>query len=147
MNETMVTLQGWLGGDVEVRVAGDADVARFRVGCTPRRFSRKNNTWYDADTQWYTVNAWRGLGEHCRDSLRRGDPVVVHGRLSAQTWTNKAGLEVTSFEVEATLVGHDLTKGVSSFTRTPGEAGRDTTGDQLGTASAASGHEDAGAAA
>jgi len=132
MNETMVTLQGWLGGDVTVRQAGDATVASFRVACTPRRYQKRTDEWVDAETQWYTVKAWRGLGVNCERSLRRGDPVVVHGRLNAQTWTNSANVEVTSFEVEATLVGHDLARGVSQFTRTPGpaqrpaEPGRDT---------------------
>ncbi len=120
MNETMVTLQGWLGSDVTVRPAGDTTVASFRVACTPRRYQKKTDEWVDADTQWYTVNAWRGLGENCDRSLRRGDPVLVHGRLNAQTWTNKAGIEVTSFEIEAVLVGHDLARGTTQFTRTPG---------------------------
>lgn len=122
MNETMVTLQGWLGGDVTVRQAGEASVASFRVACTPRRYQRKTDEWVDADTQWYTVKAWRGLGENCERSLRRGDPVVVYGRLNAQTWTNTAGIEVTSMEVEAVLVGHDLNRGHSEFTRTPAGA-------------------------
>ncbi|MFC4786924.1 single-stranded DNA-binding protein [Nocardioides sp. MAHUQ-72] len=127
MNETIVTLQGWLGNDVTVRLAGDTTVATFRVACTPRRYQRKTDEWVDGDTQWYTVNAWRGLAENCERSLRRGDPVVVHGRLNAQTWTNSAGVEVTSFEVDATLVGHDLGKGVSQFTRTVGAAARAAT--------------------
>lgn len=123
MNETTVTLQGWLGTDVVVRQAGDAVVATFRVGCTPRRYQRKTDSWVDGDTQWYTVNAWRGLAENCDRSLRRGDPVVVHGRLNAQTWSNSAGVEVTSFEVDAMLVGHDLSRGFSAFTKTTGGAG------------------------
>jgi single-strand DNA-binding protein len=123
VNETTVTLQGWLGNDVAVRQAGDAVVATFRVGCTPRRYQRKTDTWVDGDTQWYTVNAWRGLAENCERSLRRGDPVVVHGRLNAQTWSNSAGVEVTSFEVDAMLVGHDLSRGFSQFTKTTGGVG------------------------
>ena len=92
-------------------------VANFRVASTPRRYQRKTDTWEDGDTQWYTVNAWRALAENCDHSLRRGDPVVVHGKLSAQVWTNKAGLEVTTFEVEAAFVGHDLNRGTSAFHR------------------------------
>lgn len=118
LNETIVTLQGWVGGDVALRQAGDAVVANFRVACTPRRYHRNRDEWVDGATQWYTVNAWRALGEHCDRSLKRGDPVVVHGRLTARTYVNKAGVEVTAFEVEALLVGHDLSRGVSSFTRT-----------------------------
>jgi single-strand DNA-binding protein len=118
MNETVVTLQGWLGGEVTLREAGDVPVANFRVACTPRRYQRKTDEWVDGDTQWYTVNAWRALAENCHQSLRRGDPVVVHGKLNAQVWTNSAGIEVTSFEVEAVFVGHDLNRGVGQFTRT-----------------------------
>lgn len=118
MTDTFVTLHGWLGGDVQVRQAGDAQVASFRLACTPRRYSRRTEAWSNGPTQWYSVNAWRVLGENCRDSLRRGDPVVVHGRLEAQVWVNNAGVEVTSFVVEATSVGHDLNRGVSAFTKT-----------------------------
>jgi hypothetical protein len=32
-------------------------------------------------------------------------------------WTNKSGVEVTSFEVDAAFVGHDLNRGTSAFTR------------------------------
>ena len=38
MNETYVTLRGWLGGDVRHRLAGDTPVAEFRLGVTPRYF-------------------------------------------------------------------------------------------------------------
>ena len=118
MFETLITLQGNVGGDVKVREAGESRVATFRVASTPRRWSKKEEGWVDGDTQWYSVNCWRTLGEHVERSLRRGDPVVVHGRLSVTTWTNTAGLEVTTFEVEATSVGHDLNRGTSAFTRT-----------------------------
>ena len=119
MNETTVTLQGWLGSDVTLRRAGDVPVAGFRIACTPRRYSRRTGSWEDSPTQWYTVSAWRGLADNCASSLRRGDPVVVHGRLNASVWVNAQGVEVTTFEVEATMVGHDLSRGTSEFTRTP----------------------------
>lgn len=117
MNETFVTLSGWLGSDVSLRQAGGVPVASFRVASTPRRYSRRTESWEDCDTQWYSVNVWRALADNCDRSLRRGDPVVVHGKLSARSWTNKDGVEVTSFEVEAAFVGHDLNRGTSSFER------------------------------
>jgi len=119
MYETTVTLQGWLGSDVTTRMAGDTLVANFRVASTPRRYQRKSESWVDGATQWYSVSAWRALAENCQQSLRRGDPVVVHGRLTVNTWTNQQGVEVSSLEIEAIHVGHDLTRGISSFTRTP----------------------------
>ena len=143
MNETLITLQGWLGSDVTTRQAGESTVASFRVASTPRRYQRKTDEWVDGDTQWYTVNAWRSLADNCERSLRRGDPVVVHGRLNAQVWTNSAGIAVTGFEVDATFVGHDLTRGTSSFTRAT-RAGEAAPGD---TATGSADAEGAAAAA
>ena len=119
LNDTMVTLQGRVGGDVELRQAGDAVVAHLRVAATPRKYVRSTDEWVDGETTWYAVSAWRHLGEHCAHSLRRGDPVVVHGRLTTRTYINKAGVEVAAFEIDALLVGHDLTRGTTSFTRRP----------------------------
>jgi single-strand DNA-binding protein len=119
MNESLVTLQGWLGSDVTLRQAGESAVASFRLGCTPRRYSKKTGSWGDGETQWYSVNVWRHLADHCAASLRRGDPVVVFGKLNAEVWTNKAGIEVSSLTVDATFVGHDLNRGTSQFTKSP----------------------------
>ena len=124
MNESMVTFQGWLGGDVRTRQAGGAVVASFRVASTPRRLNRSTGEWHDGPTQWYTVNAWRTLGEHCASSLRRSDPVIVHGRLTQSTWVNQEGVEMTSLDVDASFVGHDLTRGTTVFTKAVGRDGR-----------------------
>jgi single-strand DNA-binding protein len=117
LNDTIVTLAGHVGGDVVLRPVGDSVVAHFRVACTPRKLRRSTNQWVDGPTQWYGVTAWRQLAEHCGESLRRGDPVVVHGRIQANTYINKAGLEVTTLDVDALTVGHDLNRGVSHFSR------------------------------
>ena len=122
MNDPTVTFQGWLGGDVRLRSAAGVPVASFRVAATPRRFHRATSTWSDGPTQWFTVTAWRGLAEHCADSLRRGDPVVVHGRLSESTWVGSDNVERSTLEVEAAFVGHDLNRGRTQFTKTTREA-------------------------
>lgn len=115
-NETTVTLQGRVGGDVVLRQAGGSAVANFRVACTPRRRTKEGG-WADGPTQWYSVTAWRWLAEHCAASLHRGDAVVVHGRVDMRTYVNKAGVETLDVQVEAATVGHDLSRGTSSFTR------------------------------
>lgn len=119
MNDTMVTLCGRLGGDVTLRQAGGVPVANFRVATTPRRFNKATQAWSDGDTQWYTATAWRQLAENCAESLRRGDPIVLHGRLSANTWTNRDGEDVTTMDVEVVFCGHDLSRGVTQFLRNP----------------------------
>ncbi|MEI7055377.1 single-stranded DNA-binding protein [Nocardioides sp. CCNWLW239] len=119
MNESTITLRGNVGADPVVRTVGDASVVNFRMACTPRKLNRSTGEWSDGVTQWFSVSAWRQLGENVGRSLRKGDPVVVHGRLTARSYVNKDGLEVNTFEVEANAVGHDLSRGMSSFSRSP----------------------------
>ena len=84
MNDTWVTLQGWVGGEVSRRDAGGVAVATFRLGTTPRYV--KDGAWVDAPTSWHTVSAWRALADNVAASVHKGDPVVVHGRLRVEAW-------------------------------------------------------------
>lgn len=115
MNDSFITVQGYVGSNVLLRQAGDHKVASFRLGVTPRRLDRVTGEWHDGETQWYSVSAWRTLGENVTASLRKGDPVVVQGRLTARTWINASHAEVISYEIEATHVGHDLHRGTTHF--------------------------------
>jgi single-strand DNA-binding protein len=119
MNESMITVRGWLGADVDLRRAGEVPVASFRLACTPRKFNRRTENWSDGETQWFTVSCWRALAENCAVSLRRGDAVVVVGRFEIRTFVNSQGVEVQTFEIDATHVGHDLSRGTSRFARPP----------------------------
>lgn len=113
MNETYVTLNGWVGNDVQFRTPQGISVATFRVGVTPR--VKRGGSWQDGETAWINVTVWRALAEHVRDSVHKGEAVIVHGRLRTESWTREDGQRSTSLEVEATLVGHDLNRGTSAF--------------------------------
>jgi len=116
MNESYVTLQGWVGGEVDLREVGDTQCASFRVGSTPRYL--RNGSWVDGQTSWFTVNCWRALGRNVKDSLKKGDAVVIHGRVRVDVWEREDKSSSVSWLVDATFVGHDLTKGTSSFVKT-----------------------------
>jgi single-strand DNA-binding protein len=115
MNETLVTLSGWVGSDVDFRTPKDISVASFRVGVTPR--VKRGDNWENGETAWYSVTAWRTLAEHVRESIHKGEPVIVHGRLRTSTYAKENGETVTTLEVDATQVGHDLSLGTSAFLR------------------------------
>jgi single-strand DNA-binding protein len=116
MNESYVTVQGWVGNDVDLREAGETQVASFRLGSTPRY--NRGGTWVDGQTSWYTVNCWRTLGRNVKESVRRGDAVVVHGRVRVDVWEREGMPSSVQWVVDASFVGHDLTKGTSSFQKT-----------------------------
>ncbi len=116
MNDTYITLTGWVGSDVSLReVAGGQPVANFRVATTSRKF--RNNQWEDGATTWYSIRAWRRLADNVHGSIKRGDPVVVHGRLEADVWTKEDGSTNTQLVITATSVGHDLSRGTAVFTK------------------------------
>jgi single-strand DNA-binding protein len=126
MNETFVTFHGWAGSNVRHRTTNDVSVATVRVGVTPRL--KKGGEWTDGETTWYSVTAWRTLADHLRDSVRKGDPLIVHGRLRTETWQPEGGGTATTLQVEASLVGHDLTRGISHFIKAqrPDQGGPET---------------------
>ncbi len=118
MNEATVTFQGWVGNEVVHRDTAQGSVANFRVGSTPR-IRRRTGDWVDGPTSWFSVSCWRSLADHVRDSVRKGDPVLVHGRLRTDVWAREDGQSSVTYVVEATYVGHDLSRGTATFTKAP----------------------------
>ena len=125
MNEAFVTFQGWVGNEVVHRETPQGNVANFRVGSTPR-IRKRNGEWVDGQTSWFSVTCWRTLADHVRDSVRKGEPVLVHGRLRTDVWEREDGQSSVTYVVEATYVGHDLTRGTAVFVKAAAAgAGRD----------------------
>ena len=116
MNEAFVTSQGWVGNEVVHRETAQGNVANFRVGSTPR-IRRRNGDWVDGPTSWFSVSCWRSLADNVRDSVRKGDPVLVHGRLRTDVWEREDGQSSTTYVVEAVYVGHDLSRGTAAFVK------------------------------
>lgn len=113
--DTQIALAGYVGNDIEFASGPDWTGARFRLGCTPRW--RKGSEWVAGETTWMTVRTSGTTACYVRDSLRKGDPVVVVGRLRTRTWQDPAGDRRQQLVVEAQALGHNITKGVSSFAR------------------------------
>src|SRR3954469_4761020 len=116
MNEAFVTFQGWVGNEVVHRETQQGSVANLRVGSTPR-IRKRNGEWVDGPTSWFSVACWRTLADHVRDSVRKGDPVIVHGRLRTDVWRRGGGRSSVTRVVEATYVGHDLARGTTTFVK------------------------------
>lgn len=115
MTDTVIHMVGHVGTDVDYRKVGNGThLSTFRLATTPRRWDRAAGQYVDGTTTWITVQCWRALAEHVRDSLRRGDPVIAAGKLKTEEWT-KDGVRNSRFILEGTTVGHDLSRGVSSF--------------------------------
>ncbi len=117
MNETYVTVTGNLVADPEHRVTrGGQPFSTFRLASTVRRRTREGG-FEDVQTNYFNVAAFRSLGVNAAGSLRKGMPVVVHGRLRINQWQRSDQTYGTSVEVEAYSIGPDLTWGTADFTK------------------------------
>jgi single-strand DNA-binding protein len=112
--EAQVHISGYAGTEVEVR--GGGTVSAFRLACTPR--IRTKDGWGDGNTTWIEVACFRTLAQHVAESVRKGDPVLVVGRLRTNVW-EKDGQTHERIVLEAEMVGHDLTRGTAVFRRRP----------------------------
>jgi single-strand DNA-binding protein len=97
MTEPSVSFAGNLTDDPELRHT-EAGIARamFRVAVSSRR---------DQEASFFTVIIWRDQAEHAAESLSKGSPVVVVGRLQQRSWTAEDGSARSVVEVVAEELG------------------------------------------
>jgi len=115
MNETYVTVSGNVVGDPVVRATrANVPFVTFRVASNVRRVDFKSGDYIDAGTNFVNVTAFRALGVNLSNSLKKGEPVIVYGRMRINQWVNgeRSG---TTVEIDAYNVGHDLSWGQATF--------------------------------
>ena len=115
-NDNTMTFHGRVGTKVELR-EGSVPWVLFRAASTPSYFDQATRTWRDLETIWISVKAWRSLAQNAAESLQVGDPIVVIGKVRTEKWTTQDGEPRESTVLEATLIGHDLTWGVTKLQR------------------------------
>jgi single-strand DNA-binding protein len=122
MNE-VITITGNIATEPQHRHAAGVSITSFRVASNQRRFDRPSGQWIDTGTSYFSVSTFRSLADHAFQSLRKGDRVVLTGRLKVRDWESgdKKG---TSVDVEAEAIGHDLRFGTSTFAKDAPEATR-----------------------
>lgn len=119
MHDVQMTVSGYVGTNVDFRSSNGNghDRATFRLGSTPRYRDRRDGEWHDHETVWMTVKVWRTLAQNVSSSVQRGEPVVVVGRLRAETWDGEDGQPHRRDVLEASMVAHDLNRGTTAFRR------------------------------
>lgn len=126
-----VTIQGTVAtAPVLTRQEGKKPYCRFRVAASYGQMV--SGSWVNYDTLWFTAKAWADLAEHLAQSFKRGDPVILCGRLGEEHWM-RSGQRVSSMVLHLHCAGHDLTRGEAHYTKVviihdkadaPGEAQR-----------------------
>lgn len=83
-----VILAGNLGKDPEVRhLEGGAVVANFPLATT-ESYKDKNGNKVE-QTEWHNIVLWRAQAEYAEKYLKKGNTILVEGKLKTRTWEDK----------------------------------------------------------
>jgi len=103
-----ITVRGFVASEIRSSTTpGGVATASFRFGATERRYDRGSSTWVDGNTNWFTVQGYRQLAGNIGCSIKKGQRVIVVGRLKMRSW-EKDGRVYHVAEIDAESVGHDL---------------------------------------
>ncbi len=90
-----VILAGNLTRDPELRFTqGGIPVCDF--GIAVNRVFSKNE-----EVDFFNVSAWRELGERVANYKKKGDPILVEGRLQYRTWEAQDGSKRSAVDITA----------------------------------------------
>lgn len=76
------TLVGRLGRDPELKTVAGKSLVEFSIG--------KGNG-KDKESEWINCKAWEKTADFIKDSVHKGDMVLVSGRTSVETWVKPDG--------------------------------------------------------
>lgn len=79
---------------------------RLRLACNDRK--KVDGEWVDGETTFIDVVLWRTLAETAGDNLKKGESVLVTGKLRVRNYENKDGNKATAVEIEANTIAKVL---------------------------------------
>jgi single-strand DNA-binding protein len=131
VNDTQITVVGNVVDSPRKVRLKNGSVTNFRLASTGRRFDGGTQQWVDSATFYVDVECWNDLSSHVSGSISKGDPVVVIGAISTQEWETDTGRR-SKPQIKAVAVGHNLARGITSFTRVKSSRGLSAVGEAAG---------------
>lgn len=90
-----VIIAGNLTRDPELRFTGDG-VPVCSFGVAVNRVRSRNE-----EVDFFDVSAWRELGETIANYKKKGDPILIEGRLQYRTWEAQDGSKRSKVDIVA----------------------------------------------
>jgi single-strand DNA-binding protein len=113
-----ITVIGNLTRDPEIRyTANGSATATVGVAVNRRWQDTASGEWQEV-TSFFDVVLWRDLAVNVVESLRKGDRVIVTGRLEQQSWETENGERRSRVLITAEEIGPSLRWAVAQIQRT-----------------------------
>src|SRR5262252_5112900 len=104
-----VTLSGNLTRDPEHRTtSGGTSVVKLRIASNERYKNQTTGEWDDRPG-YYDITIWKGMADWVASNIKKGDQVVVEGRLRWREWETDEGQKRQAVDITAnSIVPADL---------------------------------------
>jgi single-strand DNA-binding protein len=86
---------------------------KMRIACNERK--KQDGEWVDGDTSFFDIIVWRGLADAAGDNFKKGQSILVVGKVKISKYEDKNGVEKQSVEILADEIAA-VVKGKKSVT-------------------------------
>lgn len=117
MNGNTITVLGNLTKDPVLKyVPTGKAVINFAIACNHGWRDRESQAWVEGEASFFKVECWDALAENIAESFRKGDPLIVVGRMTCRKYEQEGQMR-ESWEIRADTVGPDMRKRSASLRR------------------------------
>jgi single-strand DNA-binding protein len=72
---------------------------KMRIACNERK--KQDGEWVDGETSFFDIIVWRGLADAAGDNFKKGQTILVIGKVKISKYEDKNGVERQSVEILA----------------------------------------------
>ena len=106
-NLNQLTLLGNLARDPEIKYTNEGlAITDLRVAVNRRWKDKEGNDM--ESVEFFNITAWNKLAQNCANDLKKGDRVIVSGRLNHRSFDTKDGKKINIMNVIAEVVAASL---------------------------------------
>lgn len=97
MPNPSITLVGRVGQDP---VAVGDNGLRLRVVTNDRVKNEETGKYEDSATSWWTVKVWGRFADQVRKTIKKGQEVIIVGKIYEDNWVDKSGNNRSTYEIK-----------------------------------------------
>jgi len=106
-NLNQITLLGNLARDPEIKYTSDGTaITDLRLAVNKKYKDKDGNS--IENVEFFNITAWNRLAENCAGDLKKGDRVLVNGRINNRSFETKEGKKISILNIIADVVGASL---------------------------------------
>ena len=100
MSFASITMKGRLGRDPELKQVGQNQVCKLAVATSERWNDQSGQR--QEKTTWHNVEYWGKQAETVAKFFKKGDEIIVIGKVTSDEWTDQQGQKRTAQKVKGT---------------------------------------------